>query len=152
MEFGRQVVLDEVEGGLVTRYQVLANGESDRGQGICAVAHHQQLFGHHPPRILAGDRDIHTKTTVEQACAAGGKTVAIPSLGTASADRRAEEQSRPWKRAYRWRAGIEGRIHSLRRDYGLDKCAYHGQVGMERWVGLGVLASNLRRIAQATVA
>ena len=45
--------------------------------------------------------------------------------------------------------GIEGRIANLRRDYGLRKSAYHGQDGMERWIGLGVIASNLRHIAQA---
>lgn len=150
VEFGRQVVLDEVEGGLVTRYEVLGDGESDRGQGIPAVSHHQELFGH-PPRILAGDRGIHSKTTASHVQAAGVKVVAIPALGSISVDRRAEEQTRRWKRAYRWRAGIEGRIHSLRRDYGLRKCAYHGQDGMERWIGLGVMASNLRRIAQATI-
>ena len=25
--------------------------------------------------------------------------------------------------------------------------AYHGQDGVERWLGLGVIASNLRRVA-----
>lgn len=98
VEFGRHVILDEGEGGIVTRYEVLADGDTDRGQGIPAVAHHQHLFGH-PPRILAGDRGIHSKTTVAQARAAGVKTVAIPALGSVSADRRAEEQSRRWKRA-----------------------------------------------------
>ena len=60
-----------------------------------------------------------------------------------------KEHTRSWKRGYRWRAGIEGRIASLRRDYGWRKCRYHGQDGMERWLGLGVIASNLRHIAQA---
>jgi hypothetical protein len=30
----------------------------------------------------------------------------------------------------------------------LDRCRYHGTAGMERWVGLGVMAHNLRVIAQ----
>lgn len=42
-------------------------------------------------------------------------------------------------------------IASLRRDYGWRKCRYHGMDGMERWLGLGVMASNLRHLAQATV-
>lgn len=45
-------------------------------------------------------------------------------------------------------AGIEGRIASLRRDFGWRKSRYHGLDGMERWLGLGVIASNLRRIAR----
>lgn len=151
VEFGRFVVFDEVEGGIVTRYQILSDGESDRGQGSVALAHHQPLFGH-PPRMITGDRGIHSKTTEGQALSAGVELVAIPAMGPLSEERRAIEHSRRWKRAYRWRAGIEGRLHSLRRDYGLRQCAYHGEVGMERWVGLGVLASNLRHIAQAQLA
>ena len=69
--------------------------------------------------------------------------------GKLSQERQALEHARTWKRGYRWRAGIEGRIASLRRDYGWRTCRYHGQDGMERWLGLGVIASNLRRIALA---
>jgi IS5 family transposase len=74
--------------------------------------------------------------------------VAIPAVGKLSEARRAVERARTFRRGYRWRAGIEGRIASLRRDYGWRTSAYHGQEGMERWVGLGVFASNLRQIAQ----
>ena len=79
----------------------------------------------------------------------GVQVVAIAAVGKVSVVRQAVEHSRRWKRGYRWRAGIEGRIASLRRDYGWRKSAYHGQDGMERWLGLGVIASNLRHIAQA---
>jgi transposase, IS5 family len=77
----------------------------------------------------------------------GVKQVAIPAEGKLSEERRARERTRVFRRGYRFRAGIEGRIASLRRDYGWRKSAYHGQEGMERWLGLGVLASNLRHIA-----
>jgi transposase, IS5 family len=43
VEFGRFVVFDEVEGGIVTRYQILSDGESDRGQAGVALAHHRPL-------------------------------------------------------------------------------------------------------------
>ena len=69
--------------------------------------------------------------------------------GKRSAERQALEHTRSWKRGYRWRAGIEGRIASLRRDYGWRTSRYHGLDGMERWLGLGLIASNLRRIALA---
>src|SRR6266849_8830163 len=54
VEFGRQVMLDEVEGGIVTRFQIL-----EHGQAVEAVAHHRRLFGH-PPRLVAGDRGVHS--------------------------------------------------------------------------------------------
>jgi IS5 family transposase len=115
-----------------------------------AVAHHQALFDH-PPGTVAADRGGHSPETEAALTAAGVKRVAIPASGKLSEERRALEHTRRGLRGYRWRAGIEGRIASLRRDYGWRKCRYHGQDGMERWLGLGVMASNLRHLAQATV-
>jgi IS5 family transposase len=143
VEFGRQVILDEVDGGIVTRYQILEH-PNEHGQAVEAVAHHQALFAH-PPNLVAGDRGVHAPETEPQLSTAGVKLVAIPVVGKGSA----VQQTRRWKRGYRWRAGIEGRIASLRRDFGWRKSRYHGQDGMERWLGLGVMASNLRRIALA---
>jgi transposase, IS5 family len=42
VEFGRQVILDEVEGGIVTRYQILSH-PNEHGQAVEAVAHHCAL-------------------------------------------------------------------------------------------------------------
>jgi transposase, IS5 family len=147
VEFGRHVILDEVEGGIVTRYQILEH-PTEHGQAIEAVGHHQTLF-EHPPGLVAGDRGVHSAETEERLLAAGVKRVAIPAAGKLSEERQALERTRRWKRGYRWRAGIEGRIASLRRDFGWRKSAYHGQDGMERWLGLGVIASTLRRMALA---
>ncbi len=138
VEFGRHVILDEVEGGIVTRFQILEH-PTEHGQALEAVAHHQALF-EHPPNLVAGDRGVQSAETEERLKAAGVKCVAIPAAGKLSPERQALERTRRWRRGYRWRAGIEGRIASLRR---------HGQDGMERWLGLGVIASNLRRIARA---
>ncbi len=149
VEFGRQVMLDEVEGGIVTRYQILEH-PTEHGQAVEAVAHHQQLF-EHPPNLVAGDRGVHSADTESRLQAAGVKLVAIPAVGKLSEERKAVEHTRRWKRGYRWRAGIEGRIASLRRDYGWRRSGYHGEDGMERWLGLGVLESLLRHVAQATV-
>ena len=146
VEFGRQVVLDEVEGGMVTRFHVLADEESECHQAVPAVQHHQAVFGR-PPRVVAGDRRLHTKGVEEAAQRLGVTHVVIPRTGPLSATQRARERERTWRRRYRWRAGIEGRIHSLRRDYGLARCRSHGVVGLERDVGWGVFASNLRHLA-----
>jgi transposase, IS5 family len=146
VEFGRHVILDEVEGGIVTRYEILDH-PNEHGQAVEAVQHHGKIFGH-PPHLVAGDRGVHAAETAAALEAAGVKQVAIPASGKLSEERQTLEHTRAFRRGYRWRAGIEGRIASLRRDYGWRKSAYHGQEGMERWLGLGVLASNLRHIAQ----
>jgi IS5 family transposase len=147
VEFGRHVILDEVEGGLVTRYQILEQPH-EHGQAVEAVSHHKQVFGR-APRLVAGDRGVHSADTEEVLTEAGVKLVAIPASGKLSQARQALQRTRRWKRGYRWRAGIEGRIASLRRDFGWRRSGYHGPDGMERWLGLGVMASNLRRIALA---
>lgn len=149
IEFGRHVVLDEVEGGVVTRSRILAAGLGEHDELPMAVAHHQAVFGH-PPDLVAGDRGFHVPPVQAAALQqAGVKQVAVPWQGSASAERRALEHSRAWRRRYRWRAGIEGRIHSLRRDSGLKRCRDHGEVGLEHCVGWGILASTLWHMGQA---
>jgi transposase, IS5 family len=133
--------------GLVTRYAILEQPH-EHGQAVEALAHHQQVFGR-VPHLVAGDRGVQSANTEQVLASAGVKLIAIPAAGKLSEARQALERTLSFRRGYRWRAGIEGRIASLRRDYGWRKCAYHGPHGMERWLGLGVLASNLRRIAIA---
>ena len=147
VEFGRHVILDEVDGGIVTRYEILEQPH-EHGQAVEAVTHHRRVFGR-APRLVAGDRGVHSADAEEVLTEAGVKLVAIPASGKLSEERQALEHTRRWKRGYRWRAGIEGRIASLRRDFGWRRSGYHGPDGMERWLGLGVMASNLRRIALA---
>jgi transposase, IS5 family len=116
-----------------------------------AVAHHLAVFGH-PPWLVSADRGFHVVGQDGDLQAVGVRQVAVPASGQPSGQRRALERSRAWKRRYRWRAGIEGRIHSLRRDFRLKRCAYHDEIGLERWVGWGLLASNLRQIGRALIA
>jgi transposase, IS5 family len=151
VEFGRQIVLDEVDGGIITRYRVLGPGEVERHEWEPAVAHHRAVFGH-PPHLVTGDRGFHVSGQEMALAAAGVRRVVAPAAGRVPAERRASERTRAWKRRSRWRAGIEGRIHSLRRDYGLRRCRSHGEVGLLRDVGWGLLASDLHHIARRQAA
>jgi IS5 family transposase len=80
----------------------------------------------------------------------GVKQVVLPKSGAKTAKRVAYERQRWGGRGCNWRAGIEGRISGLKRGHGLSGCRYHGDEGMERWVGWGLIAYDLRTIAQAT--
>ena len=110
VEFGRQVILDEVEGGIVTRYAILSHPE-EHGQAVEAVAHHQEVF-EHPPHLVTGDRGVHSADSESKLTEAGVKQIAIPAMGKVPKERQAVEHTRTWRRGYRWRAGIEGRIAS----------------------------------------
>jgi len=151
VEFGRTVVFDEVEGGIVSRYDILEDGETEHGALTPALTHHQEVFGR-APTLVTADRGVHSPANERLAGEGGVRHLVIPAWGKATAEQRARQKERAWRKRYQWRAGIEGRISSLRRDYGLRRCADHGPDGMERRVGWGVIGSNLRHIGQAMAA
>ena len=98
--------------------------------------------------LLAADRGMASAENERLAREAGGKHVALPHVGKAPPERRAEEKGRRFREAYRSRAGIEGRIHALEAgNYGLKRCRYLGERGFGRWVGWGVVAHNLAKVA-----
>jgi transposase, IS5 family len=150
-EFGRVVWLDEVEGGLISGYRVLAGNPDETAQLLPSLDHHLQQFGH-PPDLLCADRGVQSAANERDAQAQGVKEVVLPKPGRLSARRRAYEQQDWFQAGRHWRAGIEGRISALKRRYGLARCRYHGAEGLARWVGWGLLAHNLRQIAAHVVA
>jgi transposase, IS5 family len=149
VEFGRKLRLDEAEGGIVTGYRVLdQGGGQDQPYLAEALDEHVGRFGR-APEVLAVDRGLSSPGNEKRARRAGVKRVAMPRVGRGPPGGRAVERERWFRRAYRFRAGAEGRIHVLRRDYGLRRCLYHGEAGMGRWVGWGVVTHNLAKTAQA---
>jgi transposase, IS5 family len=148
-EFGRVVWLDEVEGGIVSGYRILDGNPSDSEQLQPSLDHHIALF-EHPPDLLAGDRGLYSEANERDAQSRGVKHVAIPKPGAKSPERIAHEKQRWFRRGHNWRSGIEGRISGLKRGQKLARCLYHGTAGMERWVGWGLIAHDLRVIARAT--
>jgi IS5 family transposase len=75
------------------------------------------------------------------------KRIARPFAGRASSERRRREKERWFRRVYWFHAGIEGRTHALGRDYHFKRCRDHGEEDMGRWIGWGVLAYNLSKVA-----
>lgn len=148
-EFGRVVWLDEVEGGIITRYEILDGNPAEDRQLRPSLDHHLACFGK-PPRLLAGDRGVYSPDGEQYAHSRGVQQVALPHPGAKSAPRQAYERQSWFRRARNWRSGIEGRISGLKRRHKLDRCHYHGDEGMERWVGWGLIAHDLWVIARAT--
>ncbi|HLE90275.1 MAG TPA: ISNCY family transposase [Anaerolineales bacterium] len=146
-EYGHKVWLDEVDGGIVTRWEVLAGNPSDDQQWAASLEHHQKLFGR-PPDQASGDRGVHSPNNERIAKEKGVKRVILPQPGKKSEVRKQQERQ-PWfVRGRKWHVGIEGRISVLKRRFGLHRCWDHGKTGFEKWVGWGVIAANLRVIGQ----
>lgn len=146
-EFGRKIWYAEVDGGLISEYRLLKGNPAEAQFFVPSLRHHCQMFGK-PPEEVCGDRGIHSPENEQQARALGVRHVSLPQPGYKS-DHRRDHERQPWFRAaQRFRNGIEGRISQLRRARHLDRCLAHGEVGMERWIGWGVIANNLATIAQ----
>jgi IS5 family transposase len=147
-EFGHKIWLDEVDGGIITRATVLEGNPPEAPQLLTSIAHHCRLFGHAPDLVTA-DRGLDDPANEAAAAAAGVKHVAIPRKGAVTPERLRFEHQRWFRRAQRYRTGIEGRISVWKRRGRLGRCRDHGKRGFDRWIGWGVLTENLNTIARS---
>jgi IS5 family transposase len=141
-EFGKLVTIQESEHQIITAYEVHPRRPADVTLWTAALDRHQTIFGR-APDLAAGDRGFSSAANERAATERGVRRVILPRRGPKSPARRAYEHQRWFRRGQRWRVGCEGRISVLKRRHGLDRCRYHGEDGMHRWVGLGVIANNL---------
>ena len=146
-EYGHKVWLEETEGGIISGYRVLEGNPADQDQLLPALEHHEQRFGK-PPRLVAADRGVYSPDNERECQKRGIERVCLPKPGKKSEQRQEYERQGWFRRGMRFRAGIEGRISvSKRRGY-LSRCREKGEEGFERWVGWGVICSNLSTIAR----
>jgi transposase, IS5 family len=147
LEFGHKVFLAESAHGLITQYEVLEGNPSDDKQVEASLQRHRKTFGH-APRVYGTDRGFYSQPNLLISKKAGVKVVSIPQRGgQKTARRQAFEKSPAFKKAQRFRAGIEGRISVLFRGRGMKRCRAKGRPRFELLVGAAVLANNLMRIA-----
>jgi IS5 family transposase len=148
-EFGHKVNYAEVEHGLISDWQVIANGNPPDAQMLPPLLRqHCQRFGH-APRVLAGDRGLFSPDNEDLARNLGVEQIAIPHTGQRTPERTAYEKQDWFKKGQRFRNGIEGRISVVKRTVQLRRCLAHGSDGFERWIGMGILVANLVIIARA---
>jgi IS5 family transposase len=148
VEFGHKVFLAESAQGLITQYHVLDGNPSDEDHVEGTLKSHKKRFGS-APQVFATDRGFHNPDNQKRCQKAGVGCVSIPQRGgKKTADRAAFEKSPAFKKAQRFRAGIEGTISVLLRGRGMRRCLAHGKQRFELLIGAAVLANNLMRIAR----
>jgi transposase, IS5 family len=96
-------------------------------------------------RSVYADRGFGTKKGDAALARQRIRDPVIPRRGRASP----REQTRSWKRRYRFRNGLEGRISQLKRK-GLRRTRLRSLAGAQTWVGGITLAHNLQRLALLT--
>jgi transposase, IS5 family len=147
VEFGHKVFLAESAQGLITDYRVLEGNPVDSDHVKASLERHQQTF-QHSPECYAADRGFYSVGNVELCQKAEVVQVCIPQRGgKKTAEQEALERSPAFKKAQRFRVGIEGRISVLFRGRGMKRCRAKGRERFEMLVGAAVLANNLMRIA-----
>jgi len=144
-EFGKMVKIQEGENQIITDYAVYDKRPSESELVIPALDAHEKKLGC-MPRLVAGDAAFYSAKNEAAAHDRGVKRVCIPNRSTKSPERKREQKKRWFKEGQRWRTGCEGRISVLKRRHGLRRCLYKGTTGMQRWVGLGVIADNLHHL------
>jgi len=144
-EFGKMVKIQEAENQIVTHFEVFDRRPSDSDLLTPSIEKHKELLDR-VPDLVAADAGFFSAANETAARKLGVKQVAVPSRSTKS-EKRKQEQKKPWfKKAQKWRTGCEGRISVLKRRHGLNRSRYKGTPGMNRWVGLGVMADNMINI------
>ena len=146
-EFGKLIKIQEAENQIITDYEVYQQRPSDSELLVTAVRVHEERFDR-VPRLVTADAAFYSGANEAAVHAMGVKRVAVPNRSTKSAERRQLQKQRWFRHAQRWRTGSEGRISVAKRRHGLNRCRYRGQGGMQRWVGLGVIADNLINIGR----
>jgi transposase, IS5 family len=132
----------------VVDYEVYAQRPEDSQLLIAAIETHRAKLGR-APRLVAADAGFYSAKNAAVAKEMGVKRVCIPNRSTKSPERKREQKKRWFRNGQKWRTGSEGRISVVKRRHGLDRCRYNGLVGMNRWVGLGVIADNLVNVGRA---
>jgi IS5 family transposase len=140
-EFGRLVKIQEAEAQFITDYEVCERGQSERALWEPSLDRHIALFDH-APQLAVADGGFSSRANERLAHDRGVRHVVLPRQSR-------EERSRAARAALRWRTGSEGRISALKRCHGMRRCRYRGPSGMQRWVGLGVIANDLLALARA---
>jgi IS5 family transposase len=147
-EFGKMVKLQEAENQIITAYEVYDRRPADSDLLTDAIDIHQARLGR-MPRLVAADAAFYSDNNERAAKAKGVKRVCIPNRSTKSEAKRREQKKRWFRQGQKWRTGCEGRISVAKRRHGLNRCRYKGDAGMNRWVGLGVIADTLINIGGA---
>jgi IS5 family transposase len=148
IEFGHKVFLAESAHGLVTQYRVLDGNPSDEDHVESSLKAHKETFGS-APEVFATDRGFDNAANQKTCRKARIRCASIPQRGgKKTAERQALEKSPDFKKAQRFRAGIEGRISVLLRGRGMKRCLAHGKERFTVFIGVAVLTNNLIKIAE----
>jgi IS5 family transposase len=145
VEFGHKAQLVEGDDGVIVDHTIEQGNPADAPQLAPAVDRIKRRAGR-PPRTVTADRGYGEKSVEDALTDLGVQNVVIPRKGKPGAARQVVEHRPAFRRTIKWRTGCEGRISTLKRQYGWDRTRTDGTEGAKTWTGYGILAHNLVKI------
>jgi IS5 family transposase len=146
VEFGSKAQVCDNDDGIVLDHDVQPGNPADAARLEPAIKRVIKRTGQ-KPRTVTADRGYGEQGVDDALHEAGIKDVVIPRKGRPTKARQAVEHRRAFRRHVKWRTGCEGRISTLKRGYGWDRSRIDTLEGARIWIGHGVLAHNLIKIA-----
>jgi transposase, IS5 family len=149
VEFGFLAQVVDNADGIVLDHEVLVGNPADGPLLAPAVARIKKLVGR-APRAVTADRGYGDAKVTADVESHGVKTVAIVRKGRPGAARQKLQRSTRFVKLIKWRTGSEGRISSLKRDFGWGRSLMDGVGGARAWCGYGIFANNAIKISRLT--
>jgi IS5 family transposase len=145
VEFGYKAQVVDNTDGLIVDHQVILGNPSDAGLLVPAIRRIKTRLARTPHTVTAdrGYGDPYVETELESL---GVKTVVIPRRGRPNQVRARLQRSARFKKLVKWRTGSEGRVATLKRNWGWSRTLMDGREGASMWCGWGVLAHNATKI------
>ena len=148
VEFGRLGQIVQDESGYFTQYGVYHGNPNETGLLPEILKTHQRQF----PKALkavAADTGYASQDNYDLLRDSGVTRIGIPWRGKPPPSIRAKHK-RLWYKALRaFRAGIEGSLSFLSRQFRLKRSLFRGDMGTQIWVGWTVIAANLYRYGRS---
>ena len=146
VEFGYKAqVVDNIDGIIVDHHVVVGN-PPDAPMLVPAIKRVITRLGR-APKALTADRGYGEAGVEADLEDLEIKHVAIPRKGKASAARAELQRSTRFVKLVKWRTGSEGRIATLKRNWGWGRTLMDGIDGAAIWCAWGVAAHNSFKIA-----
>ena len=153
VQFGRLALVFEDGAGFLTQHRLLSRTESDRDVAVPETRRLQQRFDNQVEE-LSLDRGFHSpENQVELVKLV--KSPCLPKPGVKQAAAQLAEQSAAasltFRAAKQRHPGIESMIGSLQSGNGQKRCRDRGELGLERYLALGILGRNLHTFGRLLI-
>ncbi|MFV0526025.1 MAG: transposase [Acidimicrobiales bacterium] len=141
--------ITEDNGGVIVDYEIHIGQPPDADLIGPAIQRVTDRVGQTPAAVTA-DGTFGTAAARHDLTQTGVECVAIKALGIPDPGQTELETSDEFTTCRRWRAGIEARISHLKRDYQWDRARMSNLPGARTWLGWGVFAHNITKLALRT--